>query len=164
MPHDLTELARVGGVLEEAHSLLESEHERLRQQYGPRPHGDASAGSPMQTLHGVTYLSNAVSESLKWVALAAGYSVLGLEDRADHALARARMEPVGFPSSADRMARPLGAGTVRALELVRDLGFFEGDIAVAVDVALAAPQATYPPADWSAYAEERQRRARLEED
>lgn len=41
--------------------------------------------------------------------------------------------------------------TVRALELIRDLGFFDREIAVAIEVALAAPQATYPPADGDAY-------------
>ncbi|CAL9609608.1 MULTISPECIES: hypothetical protein [unclassified Streptomyces] len=149
MPCDLTELARVGRVLEEAHTLLEGERKRLERQYGPRPYGDVGAGSPMQTLQGVTYLSNAMAEALKWVALAAGHSVLGLDHRADHALRMAEMSPVGFPSGADRMARPLGEATVRAMELVRDLGFFPGEFAIAVDVALAAPQATYPPADWS---------------
>lgn len=162
MPHDLTELARIGRVLEEAHSLLEADRKRLEEQYGPTPYTDITAGSPTQTLHGIASLSNAMSQTLKWLALAAGYSVLGLEHRADHALEMAQMKPVAFPSGADRMARPLGDATVRAMEMVRDLGFFDEEIAIAVDVALAAPQATYPPADWSAHAEERQRRAQFE--
>ncbi|MFD4791287.1 hypothetical protein ACFWN1_30445 [Streptomyces sp. NPDC058459] len=69
------------------------------------------------------------------------------------------MSPVAFPSGADRMARPLGEAVVRALELVRDLGFFDAELAIAIDVALAAPQATYPPDDWNAYTRERMRRA-----
>ncbi|MCP9957220.1 MULTISPECIES: hypothetical protein [Streptomyces] len=162
MPHDLTELARVGRVLEEAHSLLEGERTRLERHYGRTRRTDVAAGSPAQTLQGVASLADALAQALKWVALAAGYRVLGLDRRADHALGMARREPVSFPSGADRMARPLGEATVRAMELVRDLGFFEDEVAIAIDVALAAPQATYPPADWSAYTRETMWRARFE--
>ncbi|MFF5536671.1 hypothetical protein ACFY71_30120 [Streptomyces cinerochromogenes] len=160
MSLDLTELARVGRVLEEAHSLLKGEQQRLEQQYGPTPYGDSTAGSPMQTLSGIRDLSTAMARALKEVALAAGYSVFGMDQRADHALRLARMRPVAFPSGADRMSRPLGEATVRAMELIRDLGFFHEDIAIEIDVALAAPEATYPPADWDAYA--REQRARSE--
>ncbi|MFF5471195.1 hypothetical protein [Streptomyces achromogenes] len=159
MFHDMTELARIGRVLEEAHALMEGEHRRLELLYGPTPY-DAVAGSPAQTLRGVTDLSGAMATTLKQLALAVGYSVLGLDERADRMLRVARMKPVSFPSGADRMARPLGEDTVRAMELIRDLGFFPEETAVATDVALAAPQATYPPADWNAY--ERERRDRSE--
>jgi hypothetical protein len=161
MAHDLTELARVAQALEEAHSLLETERERLQQQHGPTPY-DGVAGSPAQTLHGITDLARAMSTALEQVALAAGYAALGLEGRAKRALAMARREPLTFPSGADRMARPLGQATVGAMELIRDLGFFPEETAIAIDVALAAPQATYPPADWSAH--QRQERARRERD
>ncbi|GAA2734095.1 hypothetical protein [Streptomyces nogalater] len=153
MFHDMTELVRIGRVLEEAHSLLAGERKRLERQYGPTRY-DAVAGSPAQTLHGAADLAGAMSTALKQVALAVGYSVLGLDDRAERTLKVARMKPVSFPSGADRMARPLGEATVRAMELVRDLGFFDEETAIAVDVALAAPQATYPPADWDAYTRE----------
>ncbi|WP_181794143.1 hypothetical protein [Streptomyces sp. WELS2] len=158
MFHDSTELARIGRVLEEAHSLLEGEHKRLELQYGPTPY-DAVAGSPAQTLRGISDLSGSVATALKQFALAVGYSVLGLDERAGHMLEVARMKPVCFPSGADRMARPLGEATVRAMELIRDLGFFPEETAVATDVALAAPQATYPPADWHAYERERRDRS-----
>ncbi|MFH9657066.1 hypothetical protein ACH4NF_01900 [Streptomyces sp. NPDC017248] len=160
MSHDLTELARVAHALEEAHSLLETERRHLQQQHGPTPY-DAIAGSPAQTLHGVTDLARAMSTALEQVVMAAGYCVLGLGDRADRALALAR-NPVSFPSGADRMARPLGEATVGAMELVRDLGFFDTETTIAIEVALAAPQATYPPTDWSAH--QRQKRARSERD
>ncbi|CAL9280817.1 hypothetical protein [Streptomyces sp. SudanB182_2057] len=150
MSHDLTELARVGRVLEEAHALLETDRERLEQQHGPTPY-DAIAGSPAQTLHGITDLSRSMSTALEQLALAAGYLALGLDARGTRALALARREPLSFPSGADRMARPLGEATVQAMELIRDLGFFPEETAIAIDVALAAPQATYPPADWSTY-------------
>ncbi|MFF1657275.1 hypothetical protein [Streptomyces sp. NPDC058255] len=74
-----------------------------------------------------------------------------MNKRADHDYATAQMHPASFPGAADRMARPLGEATVRALELIRDLGFFDHEVAVAIEAALAAPQATYPPADWDAY-------------
>ncbi|MFC8829811.1 hypothetical protein ACFT9I_31275 [Streptomyces sp. NPDC057137] len=148
MSDDLTELRRVGRVLDEARALLESERKRLGLQQGPRSSRDGTAGSAAQTLLGAGELSDGVNSALKWVALAAGYSAIGLDRRADHALGMARMKPVGFPFGADRMSRPLGEDTVRAMELVRDLDFFPGEVGIAVDVALAAPQATYPPASW----------------
>jgi hypothetical protein len=161
MPHDLTELVRAGRVLEEAHLLLESERTRLRQQHGRRPY-DVTAGSPAQTLRGATDLAESMAAGLKQVSLTIGYSVPGMDDRADRALRVARMQPVSFPSGADRMARPLGEDTVRAMELIRDLGFYDEETSIAIDVALAAPQATCPPADWDAYA--REQRARSEPD
>ncbi|MCX4661580.1 hypothetical protein [Streptomyces uncialis] len=159
MPPDLTELARTGRVLEEARSLLEADRARLEERYGPSPYGDIAAGSPDQTLRGIRDMSSSVSDALERIALAAGYSVLGFDQRADRALRLARMTPVSIPSGADRMARPLGEATVRALEMIRDLGLFPGETAIAIDVALAAPQATYPPADWDAYAREKRWRS-----
>ncbi|MYX40711.1 hypothetical protein GTW59_06380 [Streptomyces sp. SID89] len=158
MSPDLTELAHVARVLEEAHTLLKAECERLEQLYGPTPKQEVTAGSPMQTLHGIRDLEMSMASAIKQVALAAGYTALGL-DRTEHALAMARRPPVSFPSGADRMARPLGEDTVRALEMIRDLGYFDGDTAVAIDVALAAPEATYPPDDWDAWAREQRWRA-----
>ncbi|MFD9075237.1 hypothetical protein [Streptomyces lasiicapitis] len=159
MIHDLTELSRAGRVLSEALALLKGERERLEQQHERVRDGDHSAGSPQQTLHGLRDLSTGVSTALEHVALAAGFISLGLDSRADHAVKMARMKPVGVPSGLDRMARPLGEATVRALEMIRGLdGFFGGDLGLAVDVALAAPQATYPPQDWAEY--ERQQRHR----
>ncbi|MER8029852.1 hypothetical protein ABTZ78_12910 [Streptomyces bauhiniae] len=158
MALDLPELERVAGVLEEAHVLLESDHKRLEQHYQGSSMADTAAGSPSQTLRGVRDLSEEMAKSRKQVALAAGYSVLGFDQRADHALRMARRRPVSFPSGADRMARPLGEATVRAMELIRDLGFFDAEVSLTIDVALAAPQATYPPADWDAWTRERMQR------
>lgn len=159
MKHDLSELGHAGRVLAQALELLVSERGRLEQQYGPDPGGDYAAGSPRQTLHGLTDLDGGVRKALEYVALAVGYISLGMDRRADHAVKMARMRPVGVPSGVDRMARPLGEGTVRALEMIRDLhDFFDGDIGLAVDIALAAPQATYPPEDWAEY--QRQSRER----
>ncbi|BBC98364.1 hypothetical protein ACFY2H_04800 [Streptomyces griseofuscus] len=160
MSLDLTELTRFGRALEEAHSLLEADRKRLEQRCDRASRADGTAGGPTQTLYGVTLMSGAMSQALTRVALAAGYSALGMDERAEHELVTARMYPVGFPSGADRMARPLGEATVQAMELIRDLGFFDAEISIAVDVALAAPQATYPPADWDEY--ERQRRSQAE--
>ncbi|WNI26681.1 hypothetical protein [Streptomyces sp. ITFR-16] len=151
MIHDLTELTHVAQVLEEAHCLLKAEQERLEKHYGPTPYGDTVAGSPTQTLHGIRDLASAVTDKVKWVALAAGYAAVGLDQRAVHALKLAKMNPVSFPDGADRMARPLGADAIRAMEMVRDLGFFNEGVRDAIDVAIAAPEATYPPADWSTY-------------
>ncbi|MGW6215266.1 hypothetical protein [Streptomyces sp. NPDC055109] len=151
MPQKPADLARIARALEEAHSLLSQEADRLAREYGAVAGGETVAGSPKQTLSGITGLSDALADTLQRIVLAAGYSALGMDERADHAYAMARKYPVSFPGAADRMARPLGEATVRALELIRDLGFFDGKIAVAIEVALAAPQATYPPADWDAY-------------
>ncbi|MWA07661.1 hypothetical protein E5671_45180 [Streptomyces sp. BA2] len=158
MIHDLTELGRVGRVLNEVLKLLAGEQKRLEQQHGPR-YGDSSAGSPGQTLHGIGELTSGVHDALKHVALATGYISLGLDARADHAVGLARMKPVGVPSGVDRMARPLSDATVGALEMIRDLSeFFDGDFGLAIDVALAAPQATYPPEDWAAYQQQQRDR------
>ena len=146
MSHDLNELARTGRVLNEALALLESDRKRLEQQHGPAPSGDGAAGSPMQTLYTTVLLAAHTRDHLKWVALAAGYTTLGLDERADHAMEVACLKPADIPSATDRIARPLGEATVRALELLRDLGdFFGWDIKLAIDAALAAPQATFPP-------------------
>ncbi|MEU8953244.1 hypothetical protein AB0C93_02955 [Streptomyces sp. NPDC048518] len=152
MLHDLGELGRVGRVLYEVMGLLEDERKRLEQLYGETPADQCAAGSPRQTLHGIGDLTRGVSDALRYVALALGYVALGLDARADHAVKMARMKPVSVPSGVDRMARPLGASTVRALELIGQLDdFFGGGIGMAVEVTLAAPQATYPPDDWEAY-------------
>lgn len=152
MLHDLGELGRVGRALSAALALLESERARLERHYGETPYGDCEAGGARQTLLGIRDLSRGVGDALRYVALGVGYVSLGLDERADHAVRMARMRPVGVPSGLDRMARPLGADTVRAMELVRDLGdFFAGDVALAVEVAFAAPRATYPPEDWASY-------------
>ncbi|WP_234334226.1 hypothetical protein [Streptomyces sp. NRRL B-1347] len=91
-------------------------------------------------------------KTLKDVALGVGYVSLGLDGEADHAVRMARKGMIAVPSGADRMARPLGEDVVTALERLRDLDeFFEKDLGLRVDVALAAPQATYPPADWAEY-------------
>ncbi|WP_329625971.1 hypothetical protein OG357_38710 (plasmid) [Streptomyces sp. NBC_01255] len=64
-------------------------------------------------------------------------------------------QPLCVPSGTNRMARPLGEDTVRALQLLRELDdFFDDDFAAEIDEALAAPQATYPPTDWDAYHKE----------
>ncbi|MFJ2736165.1 hypothetical protein [Streptomyces sp. NPDC087317] len=140
-------LVHAGRVLNEALALLESDRKRLEQQYGgPAPSGDGTAGSPMQTLYGTVLLAANTRDHLKWVALAAGYTSLGLDERADHAMEMACLKPVDIPSGTNRMARPLGEATVRALELLRDLDdFFGWGIKLAINAALAAPQATFPP-------------------
>ncbi|MFJ1652936.1 hypothetical protein ACIOC2_16355 [Streptomyces sp. NPDC088337] len=47
---------------------------------------------------------------------------------------------------AHRVSEWFGEATVRALELLRDLDdFFGWDIKLAIDAALVAPQATFPP-------------------
>ncbi|MDX2557651.1 hypothetical protein [Streptomyces stelliscabiei] len=147
MIHDLDELGRTGCVLNEALALLESDRKRLEQQHGgSAPSGDGTAGSPMQTLYGTVLLAASTRDKLKWVALAAGYTSLGLDERADHAMEMACHKPVEIPSATDRIARPLGEATVRALELLRDLEDSLGwGIKPAIDAALAAPQATFPP-------------------
>ncbi|MER6915059.1 hypothetical protein ABT354_25570 [Streptomyces sp. NPDC000594] len=158
---DLAELARIGRVLQEARSLLRSELARLEEQYGPSPGGDITdAGSPQQTLLGIRDMSHGLSGTFEKIVLAAGYAALGYTREADRALESARLKPMCVPSGADRMARPLGEATVQALEMIRDLAFFPGETAIAIDVALAAPQATYPPEDWSAYAREKMWRSR----
>ncbi|QCX74018.1 hypothetical protein C9F11_01575 [Streptomyces sp. YIM 121038] len=159
MKHDLGELGRVGRLLSEVLGLLEGERRRLEERYGPNPGGDHSAGGPMQTMHGIRDLCEGVRRALKGVALGVGYISLGLDAEADHAVRMVRKGMLAVPSGVDRMARPLGEDVVRALERLRDLdGFFDGDLALEVDVALAAPQATYPPDDWAEY--DRQRRTR----
>jgi hypothetical protein len=122
MIHDLNELGRTGRVPNEALTLLESDRKRLEQQHGgPAPSGDGTVGSPLQTLYGTVLLAANTRDHLKWVALAAGYTSLGLGERADHAMEMACRKPVGIPSATNRTARPLGEATARALEPLRDL-------------------------------------------
>ncbi|MFE3591368.1 hypothetical protein ACFXOY_28130 [Streptomyces niveus] len=149
------DLRHVGRVLDEALSQLVSERTRLGEQYGSMRSDDSVAGGPQQTLLGIHALADSVEDALKGVALAAGYRDLGLDARAERAMATARRKPVSLPGGAERMARPLGEDTVRALEMIRDLGFFPAETAVEIDVVLAAPEATYPPADWAAYDRDR---------
>ncbi|MBV2358107.1 hypothetical protein KUM39_27820 [Streptomyces sp. J2-1] len=159
MSLDLIKLTRVANTLEEAYGLLTTEGERLSAEYGPRPEGGMVAGDPSQTLQGVSDMSRGLTDALKRLVLAVGYSSLGMHRKADHELRMAQAEPLCFPSGADRMARPLGQDTVRAMELIRDLDFFSRDVSIAIDVALAAPQATYPPADWKEYMREQRARS-----
>lgn len=149
------DLRHIGRVLNEAHTLLVNEQTRLKEQYGSARYDDSGAGGPQQTLQGIHALAGSVEDALRRVSLAAGYEALALDARAGRAMAAARMKPVSLPAGAERMARPLGQDTVRALEMIRDLGFFPAEVAVEIDVVLAAPQATYPPADWAAYDRDR---------
>ncbi|EST18117.1 hypothetical protein [Streptomyces niveus] len=153
------DLRHVGRVLDEAHSLLVSEQTRLKEQYGSTRSDDSVAGGPQQTMQGIHALAGSVGDALKRISLAVGFKALGLDVRAERAMVTARMRPVSLPAGAERMARPLGEDTVRALEMIRDLGFFPAEVAVEIDVVLAAPEATYPPADWAAYDRDRASRA-----
>ncbi|MEV6418563.1 hypothetical protein [Streptomyces sp. NPDC051662] len=149
MAADVSELVRVLQAMDHAVKLLREEDTRLHELLGRQRGEDMSAGSPQQTLIGIGELRNGAVESAERIALAIGYATAGL-DRAASAAKWARRKPITLPSGTERMARPLGERTVRALELVRDASaFFDGDLATAIDVCLAAPQATYPPRDWS---------------
>ncbi|MFF8607183.1 hypothetical protein ACF06X_14705 [Streptomyces sp. NPDC015346] len=84
MSYDFDELGRVGSVLNEALTLLENEQKRLEQQYRGQATGAAqSAGSPAQTLHGISDLVNGVRERIESIALCVGYASLGLMGPAD---------------------------------------------------------------------------------
>ncbi|PVE11862.1 hypothetical protein [Streptomyces scopuliridis] len=152
MAADVSELVAVIRVLDRAAKLLGEESEHLSGLYGtPSAHG-LEAGGPAQTLLGIAELHSAMKKSVEDLATAIGYATAGMDGVARRAVKSARMGPIGMPSGADRMARPLGDRTVQALETVRDIGgFFERDIATEIDICLAAPQATYPPKDWSTY-------------
>ncbi|MEV5583896.1 hypothetical protein AB0L39_35770 [Streptomyces parvus] len=155
MDYDLDELWHVAGILNEALALLKGEEKRLvehragrEREYGS---GDG-AGSSGQTLIGLGEMTTGLRASIDGLALYAGFTALGLEKRAEGEGGRLRLEPRCVPSGTNRMARPLSEATVRALQLLRELDtFFAGGFADRIDEALAAPRATYPPADWEAY-------------
>ncbi|MFE9459153.1 hypothetical protein [Streptomyces californicus] len=152
MDHDLDELRRIGGILSEALALLDGEHQRLSDLQDGRRDWDSVAGGPRQTLLGLGEMVGGVRDSINHIALHVGFATLGMEKRAVLSRGRLRMEPLCVPSGADRMARPLGEATVKALLLLRELdGFYAVDFGARIDRALAAPEATYPPADWDAY-------------
>ncbi|MFB8020770.1 hypothetical protein ACFC36_19620 [Streptomyces rubiginosohelvolus] len=153
MDHDVDKLRDVAGVLNEALALLKTEEHRLAEHRAGRERDhDDRAGSPGQTVIGLGEMTRGLREKLDGLALYAGFAALGLEKRAEGERRRLRMEPRCVPSGTNRMARPLGEATVRALQLLRELDtFFAGGFAARIDEALAAPRATYPPADWEAY-------------
>ncbi|MFE4533738.1 hypothetical protein ACFRKB_01545 [Streptomyces scopuliridis] len=152
MAEDVAELVAVIRVLDRAARLLGEESEHLSGVYGTPPAHGLEAGGPAQTLLGIAELHSAMRKSVEDLATAIGYATAGMDRAASRSVKSARLGPIGLPSGADRMARPLGERTVRALETVRDIGtFFERDLATEIDICLAAPQATYPPEDWSTY-------------
>ncbi|MGW1334631.1 hypothetical protein ACWD7B_10180 [Streptomyces rubiginosohelvolus] len=153
MDHDVDELRDVAMVLNEVLALLKSEEKRLAEHRAGRERDhDDSAGSPGQTVIGLGEMTRGLREKLDGLALYAGFTALGLEKRAEGERRRLRMEPRCVPSGTNRMARPLSESTVQALQLLRELDtFFAGGFADRIDQALAAPRATYPPADWEAY-------------
>ncbi|MFJ7193183.1 hypothetical protein [Streptomyces bacillaris] len=159
MDHDLEELKRVGGILDEASVLLRREKERLEERRSGRSH-DSSAGSPQQALIGIGGMVDGLRKRMDGLAQYVGFMTLGLENQAARERALLRHAPLSVPSGVDRMARPLGEDTVRAMRLLRELDTFFGDgFADRIDRALAAPEATYPPADWDAYTKELWREA-----
>ncbi|MFH8881385.1 hypothetical protein [Streptomyces californicus] len=152
MDHDLDELRRIGGILSEALVLLDGEHRRLSDLHDGKRDWDSVAGGPRQTLLGLGEMAGGVRDSIDHIALHVGFTVLGMEKRAAFSRGRLQAEPLCVPSGADRMARPLGEATVKALLLLRGLdGFYADDFGARIDRALAATEATYPPADWDAY-------------
>ncbi|MFE2638690.1 hypothetical protein ACFXKF_28750 [Streptomyces scopuliridis] len=152
MTADVGELVAVIRVLDRAAKLLGEESAHLSGVYGTPPAHGLEAGCPAQTLLGIHELHSAMKRSVEDLATAIGYATAGMDEAARRAVKSARFGPIGMPSGADRMARPLGDRTVRALETVKEIGvFFDRDIATDIDICLAAPQATYPPEDWSTY-------------
>ncbi|MFD7665048.1 hypothetical protein [Streptomyces sp. NPDC059788] len=154
---DLEELAFVAAVMERAHRLLDAEEKKLP----PRSaDGNDGPGSPRQTLLGAGELTRGADDAVRRIALAIGYACAGLHAHALGATKHAHAVPRGVPGGTDRMARPLTSGTIEALKLVRQVSDFFGEgLRETIDKALAAPTATWPPADWSDYDEERMKSA-----
>ncbi|WP_411078379.1 hypothetical protein [Streptomyces sp. cmx-10-25] len=160
MSHDPEDLGRVARVLNEALVLFQKEHERLKHQYREQANeGSGIAGGPRQTILGIERLVGTVRDRLDALALYAGYAAFGINDLASRARERSHDRYLSTAEGADRMARPLGEDTVRALQLLHTLGDFLGDDTISdIDRILAAPQATYPPTDWDAYHKEEKRK------
>lgn len=151
LKHTVEELTLVMQALDRARLLLSEEDARLRELYGRRADAGMVAGGPGQTLIGLRELISSTSDTVDHLASAIGFHTAGMHARAALAERRAR-HPLCMPSGTSRMARPLGEATVQALELVKSHEpFFGVTISTAIDVALAAPEATYPPADWDAW-------------
>lgn len=154
---DLEELAFVATVMERAHRLLDAEEKKLP----PRTaDGLEGPGSPHQTLLGAGELTRGVDDAVRRIALAVGYACAGLHSHALRAARHAHVAPRSVPGGTDRMARPLSSGTIEALKLVRQVSDFFGEgLREHIDRSLAAPEATWPPADWKQYDEERMKSA-----
>ncbi|GCD48321.1 hypothetical protein [Streptomyces paromomycinus] len=154
---DLEELAFVATVMERAHRLLDAEEKKLP----PRTaDGLEGPGSPHQTLLGAGELARGVDDAVRRIALAVGYACAGLHSHALRAAHHAHVAPRSVPGGTDRMARPLSSGTIEALKLVRQVSDFFGEgLREHIDRSLAAPEATWPPADWKQYDEERMKSA-----
>ncbi|RSO09801.1 hypothetical protein DMH18_16920 [Streptomyces sp. WAC 06783] len=154
---DLEELAFVAAVMERAHRLLVAEEKKLP----PRTaDGDEGPGSPHQTLLGAGELTRGADDAVRRIALAIGYACAGLHAHALRATKSAHVSPRSVPGGTDRMARPLTSGTIEALKLVRQVSDFFGEgLRENIDKALAARTATWPPADWTHYEEQRAKSA-----
>ncbi|MCX4545549.1 hypothetical protein [Streptomyces sp. NBC_01565] len=102
-----------------------------------------AAGSPVQTLQGADDMHRGSGQFLDDLALALGYATAGLAEQAHRQRERAAQGFVGL-SGADRMARPLPAPTVEALELLRGLELLTSEFRDRITGALEAEAATYP--------------------
>ncbi|MFK8850952.1 hypothetical protein [Streptomyces sp. Ac-502] len=101
-----------------------------------------------------------MDDAVRRIALAVGYACAGLQSHALRAAHHAHTAPRSVPGGTDRMARPLSSGTIEALKLVRQVSDFFGEgLREHIDRSLAAPEATWPPADWKQYDEERMKSA-----
>ncbi|WP_129837755.1 hypothetical protein [Streptomyces sp. RFCAC02] len=147
---EIDTMVKVLHTLESAAEIFTEEEQRLRRLHGEPHDGEATAGSPQQTLIGIRSMVSSTRHAAKAVATAIGYTLAGSEERT-RAVAVARTKPICVPSGLDRMGRPIGPRTVQALRIMQTVSewFEDNDLGTEIEVCLAAPDATYPPSSWT---------------
>ncbi|MFD6184689.1 hypothetical protein [Streptomyces goshikiensis] len=140
---DTAELVAAVNTVERARHLLGEARDVLGGAGVSRDQEWTAAGSPVQTLQGADDMHRGSGQFLDDLALALGYATAGLGEQALRQRERAGQGFLGL-SGADRMARPLPAPTVEALELLRGLELLAPEFRERITGALEAEAATYP--------------------
>ncbi|MFD4246257.1 hypothetical protein ACFWP3_32390 [Streptomyces sp. NPDC058525] len=102
------------------------------------------AGGSVQTLQGAEEMALGARRFLTELAVLAGLTTAGLEERTAGREQVARAGFAGVAGGGSRMARPLLDPTVKGLRLLLDVGLFAPAFKAEVEQVLGAEEATYP--------------------
>lgn len=102
------------------------------------------AGGSVQTLQGAEEMALGTRRFLTELALLAGFTTAGLEDRLAGREATVRAGFRGVCGGGSRMARPLLDPTLKGLRLLLDVDFFDPAFKAEIEEVMSAEAATYP--------------------
>lgn len=102
------------------------------------------AGGSVQTLQGAEEMALGTRRFLTELALLAGFTTAGLEDRLAARAGTARAGFRGVSGGGSRMARPLLDPTLKGLRLLLDVDLFEPAFKEEIAEVVRAEAATYP--------------------